>query len=59
MPKFKRGDRIIRVGGNMPHMKVGTKVVAGEISENGRYVIVGTSMFNTSFFKLILKCQRQ
>ena len=39
-PLFKTGDRIIRVGGNLPSMTVGDKVVAGEISEHGRLFYV-------------------
>ena len=56
-PLFKTGDRIIRVGGNLTTMKVGDKVIAGEISENGRLVCVDDFTYRADLFKPLITCK--
>ncbi len=57
MATFKEGDRIIRVGGNLTMMKVGDKVIAGAISENGRFVVFNGRLYRTIFFKPLITCK--
>ena len=58
-PIIKRGDRIIRVGGNLICIKKGAKVIAGTISENGRLVVVNGMNMSTMFFKRLIRCNVQ
>jgi len=59
MATFKQGDRIIRVGGNLPTINIGDKVVAGEISENGRLVVVRGYLYRAAAFKPLITCKGQ
>lgn len=59
MPLFKRGDRIIRVGGSLPRINRRDKVIAGTVSDNGRLVIVNGVCLRTCFFKKLIRCKGQ
>ena len=56
-PLFKTGHRIIRVIGSLPSIRIGDKVIAGVVSENGRLVTVNGFTYRTCYFKPLLTCK--
>ena len=56
-PLFNTGDRIIRVGDNLNSIRIGDKMIAGEISENGRLVCVGDFTYRADLFKKLIVCK--